>query len=126
MHRLRLPTLMRHPSKAIVLGGSGRSGTTWLGSVIAASPYIDQVFEPLDRRRVPEAEALPLRPYARRGEPQHSLETYLEQVLCGKISNAWVNREGRRPWASRTLVKTIRGMLLLDWIEYRYQPRIVY
>lgn len=118
--------LRRDPSQAIVLAGSGRSGTTWLGNIIAASPHVDTIFEPLDRRRVPEAGSLPLRPYARREEESPQLEAYLRQVLRGRVSNEWVNRAGRRPWGWRTLVKTIRGTLLLDWIDRRYRPRIVY
>lgn len=110
----------------IVLAGSGRSGTTWLGNIIAANPNMQTIFEPFDARRVPEAGQLPLRPYARPYEARPAWAAFTRRALTGQLHNRWVNRQGRRPWAWRQLVKTIRTTLLLGWIEAHFHPRIVF
>jgi hypothetical protein len=38
------------PTTAILLASSGRSGSTWLGDMLAAGPGVQQIFEPLDPR----------------------------------------------------------------------------
>lgn len=114
------------PSQAIILAGSGRSGTTWLGNIMAANPNIRIIFEPFDRRRVPDAASVPLRPYARVGDKHPAWELFVRQVLCGRIHNEWVDQQGKRWWATRCLVKTIRATLLLGWIDHLFHPRIVF
>jgi hypothetical protein len=57
--------LGKDPSQSILLAASGRSGTTWLGNIVAADPNTRIFFEPFDPRRVPAAACLPLRAYAR-------------------------------------------------------------
>lgn len=117
---------MPSPSKAIILAGSGRSGTTWIGNILSANPFVRTVFEPFDGRRVPEASHLPLRPYARPGQAKPEWESVIHQALTGKLNNAWVNRTSRVLWTRHILVKTIRATLLLGWLVDRFNPRIVY
>jgi hypothetical protein len=115
--------------KPVILAGSGRSGTTWLGNILAANPNVRILFEPFDHRRVPAASLLPLRAYARLGEPKREWEPLMQQVLTGAISNEWVNRQSS-PWqrwfSSRLLIKTIRAHLMLGWISQQYGTPIVY
>lgn len=111
---------------SIVLAGSGRSGTTWVGNVIAANPMVAIIFEPFDRRRVAEVAALPLRAYARPMGRYPEWEPVVERVLRGAVQNEWTQRQGRRWWANKRLIKTIRATLMLGWLTERFQPRIVY
>jgi hypothetical protein len=108
-----------------VLAGSGRSGTTWLGNILAAGPARRVVFEPFDYRKVPEAASLPLRPYARPDGHYPQWEKAARLALTGRLDNGWVNQEGRRWWAWRVLVKEIRANLMLGWIHERFHPRIL-
>jgi hypothetical protein len=117
---------VRDVSRTILLAGSGRSGTTWLGSILAANPNVRVLFEPFDHRRVPQVAGLPLRPYARPGERYPDWEPTFRAVLQGEIQNDWVNQEGHRWWANRLLVKDIRITLALGWLSSLYNPRIVY
>lgn len=119
---------MGDPSKTIVLAGSGRSGTTWLGDIIAADWRFRIIFEPFDARKVPEARAsgISLRPYCSPQESCPNLYHFTCHVLSGKLRNPWVDQQGRRPWAWRLLLKTIRTTLLLGWMDEHFHPPIVY
>lgn len=119
---------MSDPSKTIILAGSGRSGTTWLGDIIAADWRFRIIFEPFNPRKVPQAKAanISLRPYCSPQEPCPGLYHFTQLALTGKLHNSWVNQEGRRPWAWRLLLKTIRTTLLLAWIDEHFHPPIVY
>jgi len=114
------------PAKAVVLAGSGRSGTTWLANILAANPNFMVSFEPFDRRRVPQAAPLPLRPYVRPDEDYPQWEPYIRSVLNGSLQNEWVNRLINRPWAWRLLVKKIRGTMILGWPEHIFGCHIVF
>ena len=114
------------PSQAIVLAGSGRSGTTWLGNIIAANLNMRVIFEPFDGRRVPQAAGFPLRPYLHLGATHPQMEGFVRAVLCGKVQNDWINREGTLWWAWRRMIKTIRATLLLGWLDQTFHPHIVF
>ncbi|MEM8863884.1 MAG: hypothetical protein AAGD96_36710, partial [Chloroflexota bacterium] len=62
---LNHPPVESLQDKTIVLAGSGRSGTTWLGNIISANPNVGILFEPFDNRRVPDVLPLKLITYAR-------------------------------------------------------------
>lgn len=114
------------PAQTIILAGSGRSGTTWLGNIIAASPSMRIIFEPFDYRHVPAASVLPLRAYARPTESYPDWAAFVGQALRGQLDNEWVNRQGRRRWAWQRLVKAIRANLMLGWIDHTFHPKIVF
>lgn len=114
------------PSQAIILAGSGRSGTTWLGNIIAANPNVRIIFEPFDYRRVPDAAHLPLRPYARPQAEYPDWSAFVHRVLCGQVQNEWINRQGNYWWTSRRLIKAIRANLMLAWMDHMFQPQIVF
>lgn len=116
--------------QTIILAGSGRSGTTWLGNILAAQPTTRIIFEPLDYRRVPEAVVFPLRPYARPLADYPQWQPVLAQILAGELHNEWVDREQSKWWpkflTTRRLVKEIRANLLLGWISEQFGCPIVY
>jgi hypothetical protein len=118
--------LGKDPSQSILLAASGRSGTTWLGNIVAADPNTRIFFEPFDPRRVPAAACLPLRAYARPEGSYPEWESLVGKVLRGEIENEWINRQGRRWWAQRRLIKEIRANLMLAWIDRRFHPKIVW
>jgi hypothetical protein len=110
----------------LILAGSGRSGTTWLGNILGANPNVQVIFEPFDSRRVPQAAVLPLRPYARPDGSYPSWELFVRQALLGKVQNEWTTQQGRRWWTTKRLVKEIRANLMLGWLSERFRPRIVF
>ncbi|MCB0177007.1 MAG: sulfotransferase [Anaerolineae bacterium] len=115
-----------NPSNTIILAGSGRSGTTWLGNIIAANPNVRVFFEPFDYRQVPEATCLPLIAYARPDEEYPDREAFMRAVLSGRVENSWINQQGKRWWATVRFIKAIRANLMLGWIDRKFQPKIVF
>jgi hypothetical protein len=116
-------------SNIIIVAGSGRSGTTWLGNIIAGDEY-RIIFEPFDYRHVPEAEGLGLRPYFRPDEDYPRWHPFMEKALSGAICNEWVDQDRGRLNPARDsgkiLVKDIRVNGLLGWIDKNFHCRIVY
>jgi len=53
------------PENTILVAGSGRSGTTWLGDIIGSSAGFLSLFEPFDPRHVPDINIPLLRLYIR-------------------------------------------------------------
>ena len=100
------------------MAGSGRSGTTWVGNVLASCRGGVPVFEPLKRSRCPavplsaEAAEFPGR-YLRLNAAHEDWRRYFEQVLSGRIANIWTRQDWTRvpQWAE--------GKPLLGRLFYR-------
>lgn len=123
-----LPITLRmiHPHNTILLTGCGRSGTTWLGNIIAACRGFGIIFEPFDHRRVPQAGDLPLHAYLRPQGNYPQYKPFIERVLNARIHNAWIDRENCRILRWRYLVKAIRANMMLAWIDRTFHCPIVY
>lgn len=132
---------LSHPGNSIVITGFWRSGTTWLQSIIAEAMQAKIVFEPLHPRirvykkavcssvQLPSEENLFLNsfmPFCRDrfvGSPR--LKKYIRTALTGGITDPWVRR-GRSGWKDflrrHTVVKLVRGQLLLPTINQTFSP----
>lgn len=113
----------------IIVAGSGRSGTTWLGNIIAGDEY-RILFEPFDFRHVPEATGLGLRPYFRPNQDYPQWRPFIEKVLSGRIGNEWVDQDRKRldpsKYSDKILVKEIRANGMLAWMDKNFHCKIVY
>jgi hypothetical protein len=120
---------MRRYSGTIIVAGSGRSGTTWLGNIIAGDEY-RILFEPFDQRRVPEFSGLSLRPYFRPTRDYPQWRPMIEKVIKGDIANEWVDQDLARLDGSRApagvLIKEIRANGVLAWLERNFGCKIVF
>jgi len=107
-------------SKSVILAGSGRSGTTWVGNIINHDDDYRVAFEPVHRENVPEFSHFASRQYLR---AQNADPAYLEPVkrlLEGRIRNKWIDSRNRNEFARKLLIKDIRTNLLLAWIAHRF------
>lgn len=112
-------------TKARVITGSPRSGTTWLAGLIASSPGSVLIFEPLQLQHVREAHAIGFgwRTYVEPGAEWPAAEDFLRRVFQGRIRNAWTLRETRlsAAWRGRfVLAKFVRANRLLPWMTARF------
>lgn len=111
----------------ILVAGSGRSGTTWIGDVINYRNDFRVAFEPMDSRKDSRVNILGLRPYFGSRGPSEAERKALELTLRGLPGNFWVNRYNRKFVARRRLVKEIRANLILPWIQTEFpEIKIVY
>lgn len=125
------------------MAGSGRSGTTWLGLVLAAPRGSALLFEPLHSwfARFPPDLTPPIsdasdRPYFRTNAEVPSWKRYIEHILGGSGFTRRTIFAGRRPhdrphalWRAltgkRLVVKAIRSNLMLGWLARTFDLRIV-
>jgi len=108
------------PEDCVLLAGSGRSGTTWVGDILNYRNGFRTLFEPFFRRRVPLVAHFRPRQYL---APDDGDERYVEparRIFSGRIRNAFVDSLNTRRIARKRLVKDIRISLMLDWIHARF------
>lgn len=91
---------------AVVLAGSGRSGTTWLADMICHSGGYRLIFEPFERRQ-----------YLRPGDDREEFLDPAQDILSGKVRSLWSDRFRGGLVFRRRLVKDIRANLMLGWIK---------
>jgi hypothetical protein len=123
-------TLRRIPSKfyvdlgdwrrTVVLAGTGRSGTTWVGDLLNSHNTYRVMFEPFHARKIPLLRDWSYRQYLR---PEDTDEIYLSaarSILSGNIRHSWIDQYNRRIVARRRLIKDIRAQLFLGWIKHHF------
>ncbi len=108
------------PGDTIFLGGSGRSGTTWLSEVINFENGYRYLFEPFHPRYVREWSAFPERAYFRPDEPHEEAREIVERILSGGIRNRWIDGFNLKIVGRRRLLKDVRANLFLKWIAVQF------
>lgn len=108
--------LQRSPEHCVLLLGSARSGTTWLGEVLNRHRDHRVLFEPLRpgtvRRLAPFEGVRYLRPDDR--DPAR-LEA-MTALLSGRVRDPWVDHTSLVLLPRRRLLKEIRGNALAPWL----------
>lgn len=117
------------PSEAILVAGSGRSGTTWLADLLCRVPGTQKIFEPLRqaaRWQTPGAESSVRSPYLRPDGHYPAWHSLLEQVLTGRCRSYWTDSTRTSFFPRRYLIKEIRANLMLGFVHDHFRPGIVY
>lgn len=141
----RLVATWTQPESAILVTGFWRSGTTWLQGLVAEAAKAKPVFEPLHWSIDSYSKAVrsdfsltseddlfvnSFMPYCRAPlQTYPALAAYIHQALIGGITHSWVRR-GREGWTDavrgRTVVKFVRGHLLIPAIHDAFSPSHVH
>lgn len=108
------------PENTVLLGGSGRSGTTWLSEVINFDHHYRYLFEPFHPGYVPEWSAFPERRYLRPTDRQADGIETVERILSGRIRNRWVDAYNLRLIGRSRLLKDVRANLFMKWISVQF------
>lgn len=107
----------------VLLAGDGRSGTTWVSSIINYKNNFRCIFEPFWSRKTPICYKFRLLQYLR---PENK-DTYFfetaEKVLYGRVRNKWIDQYNKKLFGKRILIKDIRTNLMLKWIHTNF-PRV--
>ena len=98
----------------VLISGSGRSGTSWLANICNFNNDFRYLFEPLNPSQDWLTESPVWHPEARHLSPS------VDQVIRGKVSGTWINRQNRKLFAKRRLIKEIRTNMMLANIEQQY------
>ena len=118
MKRLRslLPFRDDASGQALVLTGSGRSGTTWLAELLAGSLGARLVFEPFRPGVVGELSGINNRQYMRPDAEQPRIHEGVERILRGSLRSRWTDRYNDRFFYHLRIVKAIRANLMVGWM----------
>jgi hypothetical protein len=112
--------LANGPESCVLLLGSARSGTTWLGELIDRHHDHRVLFEPFRAGAVHGMEAFDgiryLPPHA---EDARYVEP-LRRVLSGQVRNGWVDHTNRARLPRRRLLKEVRVNCLSPWLAARF------
>ncbi|MGE0451431.1 MAG: sulfotransferase [Vicinamibacterales bacterium] len=102
--------------RTVLLAGSGRSGTTWIGNLIAHRHDYRVLFEPVHHQKVPEFRQFHNRQYLRPGDSDPTYLDPMTRLLRGRIRHPWMDGRNQNRYARKLLVKDIRTNLLLKWV----------
>lgn len=103
--------------KSILVAGTARSGTTWLGDLIASQVPCRILFEPFHPELVAEYRGFHYFQYMRPGTENPKFQSFARKVFTGEIRNRWIDRQNERIFAHVRLVKEIRANLALKWLH---------
>ena len=104
----------------IWLIGDGRSGTTWVSSLINHDKKYREMFEPFHPTLVEKANFLKPHQYVKAGEENPELYQLAADIFSGKLTHARVDYGNRAPLYSGLLVKDIFANLIAHWASAHF------
>jgi hypothetical protein len=112
--------LTREPGRTFMVAGAARSGTTWLGEIIAAQLPCRIMFEPFHPEYAPAMRRHHLFHYLRPEQQDAELHAYAAKLFAGKVRNGWIDRQNERLISKYRVIKEIRANLFLRWLSERF------
>ena len=103
--------------RSILVAGTARSGTTWLGDLIASQIPSRILFEPFNPELVSDYRRFHYFQYMRPGTENPEFYAFAQKVFTGDIRNHWIDRQNERMISKFRLVKEIRANLALKWLH---------
>lgn len=129
---------MANPSRAVVVAGNYRSGTTWLAEMLTRGlgEEYELLFEPIRAYYAPFAsyrepsELVRWRPCIDQGGPATVEHRAFASIFDGSIAN--LNRDiahtdlAKVREAPALVVKMVRGLCSLPWMHRQFEPRYTF
>jgi hypothetical protein len=106
--------------RSVVIAGTARSGTTWLGDIIASQIACRVMFEPFHPGQVPQFRQFKYFQYMRPTAEDPALWSYCRQILTGDIRNKWIDRQVENIFPKYRVIKEIRANLFLKWLQTNF------
>ena len=103
--------------KSILVAGTARSGTTWLGDLIASQIPSRIMFEPFNPDLVSDYRRFHYFQYMRPGTENPEFYAFAQKVFTGEIRNRWIDSQNERIISKFRLIKEIRANLALKWLN---------
>lgn len=106
--------------KSILVAGTARSGTTWLGDILAAQLPGRVMFEPFHPRKVKAFSRYQYFHYMRPHEEDEALAAYCHRIFSGDIRDRWIDNYTEVLSPQYRIIKEIRANLMLKWIHLHF------
>ncbi len=111
---------VRDTSRAILVAGAGRSGTTWLAEVISSQLSCRLMFEPFHSAQVEGFKQFEYFQYMPPTEECEPLLSFAHCVFAGEIRHPWIDKYVERLLPQHRVIKEIRACLFLRWLHDRF------
>jgi hypothetical protein len=108
------------PAAAVVVAGTGRSGTAWVANIVNYANEYRYLFEPFNPHKTPELSHFRYRQYLRPSDEDPAFVLPARLVLSGAVRNPWVDQFNRRLVSRRRVIPEIRANLMLKWMHERF------
>ncbi len=110
-------------NNTVIVSGAARSGTSWLSEIINYKNTYRYMFEPLQHTHVPEASDF-IYPYLEKDQNAPAkFKELMDKIISGKIRNDWIDKQNKRFFTNKRLVKFIRIHFMHAWLKKNY-PQI--
>jgi hypothetical protein len=103
--------------RSILVAGTARSGTTWLGDILASQIPSRILFEPFNPDLVPEYRGFHYFQYLRPGMENPRFRAFAHRIFTGEIRNRWIDSQNERIRSGYRIIKEIRINLALKWLH---------
>ena len=117
-------------NRPIYITNHGRSGTSWIGTILGKAPGILFYNEPCNPKVVKGGEFSHWFRYVRPDGSDSYFESCLDHSFKGliKYKRGWWLTEPYRRFlpGSRVLVKEVAALMSLEWVYKRYQPEVLF
>ncbi len=107
-------------SRSTLVAGVARSGTTWIGDIIASQATSRIMFEPFNPELVEAYRKFNTYQYMRPKEENFDLAEYSSRVFHGQIRHSWIDRQVSHPAPQYRVIKAVRANLMLKWLRRQY------
>jgi len=110
----------RDLDRTILVAGMARSGTTWLGNIVASQGANRLVFEPFNPSPVGPLHSAHYITYKRPDDQDPELAAYCSRVFSGDIRQRWIDQHIDHLRPKGRVVKAVRANLLLGWLRRNF------
>jgi hypothetical protein len=108
------------PAAAVVVAGTGRSGTAWVANIVNYANDYRYLFEPFNPYKTPEIQHFRYRQYLRPTDNDPAFVLPARLVLSGAVRNVWVDQYNHRLISRRRVIPEIRANFMLKWMRDRF------
>jgi hypothetical protein len=105
---------------AVWLIGDGRSGTTYVSSLLNWNHKYREMFEPFHPIYVKQMKDLPFHKYIRPDDVNNALAGIASDVFTGKLTSSFIDISNRRLVYKNLLIKDIFANLLANWAYHTF------
>ena len=119
-HFLPIIDAGRGIESTILLSSTARSGSTFFANILNHNQDHRILFEPLSVKHVKEAGELKLPMFIPYDLEAPRYTAFYTKLLCGDISNKWIDRENRSGFYRKRIVKEVRSNLHLSWLQNQF------